>query len=139
MLVPSGPSNASQTAAAAPSSAAGAATPAGKVLHSCIEAAADALIANAARLDELDSAVGDGDCGSTLATAAKAIKQVGQATLASCSVTTSPAKALTLPAPGARSFPHRSARAITQAGSVAAKTLSRKDAVQSIFGLGRDP
>ena len=75
--VPSGPSDASRTAAAAaPFSTTGAATPAGKLLRSCIEAAADALISNASRLDELDSAVGDGDCGSTLATAAKAIKQV---------------------------------------------------------------
>ena len=77
--VPIGSSDASQPAAETQPSATAAASPAGKLLRSCIEAAADALIASAARLDELDGAVGDGDCGSTLATAAKAIKQVSYA------------------------------------------------------------
>ena len=74
--VPTGPIEASQPSATVRTAADGEATPSGQLLGSCIEAAADALIANAARLDELDRAVGDGDCGSTLATAARAIKQV---------------------------------------------------------------
>ena len=75
--VPTGPTDASQPSATAPTTADGdAATPSGQLLGSCIEAAADALIADAARLDELDRAVGDGDCGSTLATAARAVKKV---------------------------------------------------------------
>ena len=75
--VPTGPETASQPAAA-PHTAANSsgAAPSGRLLGSCIEAAADALILNADRLDELDRAVGDGDCGSTLATAARAVKQV---------------------------------------------------------------
>ena len=47
-----------------------------QLLRRCIAAAAEALMGAAAELDALDRAVGDGDCGSTLATAAKAIKQV---------------------------------------------------------------
>ncbi len=75
--VPTGPMDTSRASATAPTTAdGGASAPSGQLLGSCIEAAADALIANAAQLDELDRAVGDGDCGSTLATAARAIQKV---------------------------------------------------------------
>ena len=51
-------------------------SPSAQLLRRCIAAAADALIGSASELDALDRAVGDGDCGSTLATAAKAIREV---------------------------------------------------------------
>lgn len=51
-------------------------SPSAQLLSSCIAAAAKALITSAGELDTLDRAVGDGDCGSTLATAAKAIQKV---------------------------------------------------------------
>ncbi len=75
--VPTGPTDTSRASATVSTTADdGASVPLQQLLGSCIEAAADALIANAAQLDELDRAVGDGDCGSTLATAARAVKQV---------------------------------------------------------------
>jgi hypothetical protein len=46
-------------------------------LERCIGAAATAVAQQAARLDEADSRVGDGDCGSTLKLAADAIQEVG--------------------------------------------------------------
>lgn len=45
----------------------------GKAIRRCISAAAHAVTEAAEELDEMDSRVGDGDCGSTFATAAAAI------------------------------------------------------------------
>ncbi|GAX75952.1 hypothetical protein CEUSTIGMA_g3395.t1 [Chlamydomonas eustigma] len=47
----------------------------GKLLEDAITAAAEAILKAAPMLDELDRKVGDGDCGSTLATGARAILQ----------------------------------------------------------------
>lgn len=46
------------------------------VLQGCIKAAAEAVAAAAEELDEMDSRVGDGDCGTTLGLAAAGILQV---------------------------------------------------------------
>jgi dihydroxyacetone kinase len=43
------------------------------VIRKCVEAACQALISSEAELNELDAKVGDGDCGSTLATGARAV------------------------------------------------------------------
>lgn len=51
-------------------------SPSAQLLRRCIAAAADAMMGSAAELDAVDRAVGDGDCGATLATAANAIKKV---------------------------------------------------------------
>ena len=95
--VMTGPVDASQPSATDPTSAdGGEATRSGQLLGRCIEAAADALLANAAELDELDRAVGDGDCGSTLATAARAVKQVPGTANMRFTVTYSGKRALSL-------------------------------------------
>lgn len=48
----------------------------GELLRRCISAAAQAVAAAVGQLDEMDSRVGDGDCGATLALAASAILEV---------------------------------------------------------------
>ena len=53
------------------------------LLERCISVAADAIVRSAAELDDLDSRVGDGDCGSTLRLAAQEVKQVRAAPLLS--------------------------------------------------------
>ncbi|GIL91803.1 hypothetical protein Vretimale_7317 [Volvox reticuliferus] len=45
----------------------------GEILGRCLLAAAESLLAAAPALDEMDAKVGDGDCGSTVASAASAI------------------------------------------------------------------
>jgi triose/dihydroxyacetone kinase / FAD-AMP lyase (cyclizing) len=47
---------------------------ASKTVYSLIVAACDQLITNESQLNELDSKIGDGDTGSTIATAARALK-----------------------------------------------------------------
>lgn len=54
---------------------------AGGAMRACVQAAAEAVAAAAGELDDMDSRVGDGDCGATLSLAAAAILQVS--TLAS--------------------------------------------------------
>ncbi|CAL8469949.1 g9491 [Coccomyxa elongata] len=49
-------------------------TPFGKVMERALLAVCDALIAAAPKLDDLDSRIGDGDCGSTLRSGAEAVK-----------------------------------------------------------------
>ena len=49
----------------------------GDAMRACIKAAAEAVAAAAGELDDMDSRVGDGDCGATLGLAAAAILQVG--------------------------------------------------------------
>ncbi|CAJ0581558.1 unnamed protein product, partial [Mesorhabditis spiculigera] len=45
------------------------------LLRNCVEAACQAMLDNREKLDELDGAAGDGDCGQTMAQAAKAIQK----------------------------------------------------------------
>lgn len=54
---------------------------AGGAMRACVKAAAEAVATAAGKLDDMDSRVGDGDCGATLGLAAAAILQVS--TLAS--------------------------------------------------------